>query len=59
MRDTRPEGFPAIIGLTRRVHPGAQPRDEARLASHLRVFPEGQYVAAELPAGRVVGMAAA
>jgi GNAT superfamily N-acetyltransferase len=56
VRTTRPEDFPGIIELTQRVYPDAPPWTIEQLASHLRVFPEGQLVA--VIAGEVVGMAA-
>ena len=52
----RPEDFPGITALTRKVYPDSPPWTERQLASHLRVFPEGQLVAIE--SGAVVGMAA-
>jgi GNAT superfamily N-acetyltransferase len=56
VRNTRPEDFPAIIETCREVYLTSPPWSEVQLASHLRVFPQGQLVA-ELE-GRVVGMAA-
>lgn len=58
VRNTRPEDFAGIGRLTDAVYPGSPPWSEAHLASHLRVFPEGQFVAVEQPGGRIVGMAA-
>lgn len=58
VRNTRPEDFPAIIAMTRLVYPDSVPWNDAQLISHLRVFPEGQFVAVEASSGRVVGMAA-
>lgn len=58
VRNTRPEDFPAIIDMSKRVYSFGPPWNEAQLASHLRVFPEGQFVAIEEPSGEVVGMAA-
>jgi ribosomal protein S18 acetylase RimI-like enzyme len=49
--------FPGMIELCRRVYPDAKPWTEEQLASHLRVFPEGQFVVVEKATGRVVGMA--
>lgn len=57
IRNTRFEDAPAIIELSRAVYPSSQPWAEAQLASHLEVFPEGQFVAVE-DGERVVGMAA-
>lgn len=53
---TRPEDFDGIIAMCRRVSPGSMPWSVTQLASHLRVFPDGQFVA--LQDGVVVGMAA-
>ena len=50
--------FPGIMDLSRRVYPESPPWSERQLESHLKVFPEGQFVAAEVRGGRVVGMAA-
>jgi GNAT superfamily N-acetyltransferase len=61
VRPTTPGDFPGIIALCRRVYPGNIPYDEAMLASHVEVFPEGQLTAVQvLPddVERVVGMAA-
>jgi len=58
VRTTRPEDFPGIFELCQQVYPGSLPWSEQHLASHLRVFPEGQLVALEEGTGRVVGMAA-
>lgn len=55
-RNTQPRDFAEIIALCRRVYSESPAWTEAQLASHLRVFPEGQFVA--LRDGRVVGMAA-
>ncbi|MGE5233206.1 MAG: GNAT family N-acetyltransferase [Acidobacteriota bacterium] len=46
-----------MIALSRAVYPDSQPWSEEQLASHLRVFPEGQLVAVD-ERQRVVGMAA-
>jgi len=58
VRHTEAADFPAIAGLTRRVYPSSPPWGPPQLESHLRVFPEGQFVAVERDGGRVVGMAA-
>jgi GNAT superfamily N-acetyltransferase len=55
---TRPEHFSRIIGLCLDVYPSSKPWNEAQLASHIRVFPEGQLAAIHRPSGLVVGMAA-
>jgi len=46
-----------MIELCKRVYPDSVPWNEAQLASHLRVFPEGQFVIEDRETGRIVGMA--
>lgn len=58
VRNTMPEDFPGIIEMTRSVYPSSPPWSEEQLASHLRVFPEGQFVAVKEGSQEVVGMAA-
>ena len=58
VRTTRPEDFPGIIALSSEVYVGAPTWTERALASHLAVFPEGQFVAVRTDTGAVVGMAA-
>lgn len=58
VRNTRPEDFPRIIELCRRVYPASAPWRADQLESHLRVFPEGQFVAIDRDTQDVVGMAA-
>ena len=58
VRTTRSEDFPSIIELTGVVYPGSPPWNQDQLASHLRVFPEGQFVALDSATGEVVGAAA-
>jgi GNAT superfamily N-acetyltransferase len=58
VRHTGPEDFPGIIEMSRAVYPDSHPWSEEQLASHLRVFPEGQLVAVEKDSQRVLGMAA-
>jgi GNAT superfamily N-acetyltransferase len=57
VRNTRPEDFPGIISVCQEVYKTSSPWNEEQLASHLRVFPEGQFVAVESDSQRVVGMA--
>jgi ribosomal protein S18 acetylase RimI-like enzyme len=52
------EDFSGIHELSREVYPHSPPWTGEQLASHLRVFPEGQFVAIDPAAQRVVGMAA-
>jgi GNAT superfamily N-acetyltransferase len=57
VRSTRREDFDAIIALSRRIYSGPAWKEES-LASHLRVFPEGQLVAVSRKTGDLLGMAA-
>ena len=57
VRTTRSDDFDAIIEICRRVYPESPPWNRGQLASHLEVFPEGQFVAVDSEDGRVVGMA--
>ncbi len=56
VRQTQPADFPAITQICLEVYPHTPPWGEEQLASHLEVFPRGQFVA-EIE-GEVVGMAA-
>jgi hypothetical protein len=56
--NTAPEHFDAITGLCQRIYPDTPPWTAAQLSSHLRIFPEGQFVALLSPGKTVVGMAA-
>lgn len=58
VRTTRPGDFEAIIALCQKVYPETAPWREDQLASHLALFPEGQFVAVDSGLGRIVGMAA-
>lgn len=58
VRHTRKSDFPGIIALCREVYTDAAPWSLQQLASHLEVFPEGQFVAVERGTGKVMGMAA-
>jgi GNAT superfamily N-acetyltransferase len=58
VRETRPSDFQQIIDLCHEVYPESPPWTSNQLASHLRVFPEGQLVAVEDITGRIWGMAA-
>lgn len=58
VRTTRPEDFPAIERISRLIYPRDEPWTPYYLASHLAVFPEGQFVVVETASGTVVGMAA-
>jgi ribosomal protein S18 acetylase RimI-like enzyme len=56
IRNTQADDFDGIGDLCRRVYPETCPWSPAQLASHLRVFPEGQFVARFGEDDRVVGM---
>jgi ribosomal protein S18 acetylase RimI-like enzyme len=58
VRETRPVDFPQIIAMCHEVYPESPPWTPEQLASHLRVFPEGQLIAVEEVTGRIFGMAA-
>ncbi|TVQ51972.1 MAG: N-acetyltransferase [Phycisphaerales bacterium] len=58
VRHTEERDFGAIAELSRLVYPNDQPWLPEQLASHRRMFPEGQFVAEDLATGEVVGMAA-
>ncbi len=58
VRNTTMADFPEIAELSRLIYPDNPPWKESQLASHLHVFPDGQFVAVDSATGRVVGMAA-
>ncbi|HSY12136.1 MAG TPA: hypothetical protein VK976_08100 [Verrucomicrobiae bacterium] len=58
VRNTQPRDFSGITDLCRRTYPDAAPWSAEQLSSHLRVFPEGQFVAVYGDEQRVVGMCA-
>ncbi len=58
VRNTAPPDFDGITDLCRRIYPDTTPWSAEQLSSHLRVFPEGQFVAVHGPEERVVGMSA-
>lgn len=57
-RTTRKSDFDGIIALCREVYVGSAPWTRQQLASHLEVFPEGQFVAVERGSEIIMGMAA-
>ncbi|HUF46477.1 MAG TPA: GNAT family N-acetyltransferase [Vicinamibacterales bacterium] len=57
VRLTRASDFAGVGALTAVVYAGSPPWTPGQLASHLRVFPEGQFVAVDETTGRIVGMA--
>jgi ribosomal protein S18 acetylase RimI-like enzyme len=58
VRNTRPHDFDGVIALTREVYRDSPPWNRAQLASHLDVFPAGQFVAIERGTDAIVGMSA-
>jgi GNAT superfamily N-acetyltransferase len=58
VRNTQPADFPGIVSLCEEVYRPAAPWHEDQLKSHLRVFPEGQFVAIDEGSQQVVGMSA-
>lgn len=58
VRNTTPNDFAQIIMLTKLIYPDSVAWSPEQLASHLRVFPEGQFVAIDSETDTVVGFAA-
>lgn len=58
VRNTQAEDFPAIVELSKAVYSFPPHWNDTLLASHLKVFPEGQFVAVDPASGKIVGMAA-
>jgi ribosomal protein S18 acetylase RimI-like enzyme len=58
VRNTTAADIPQVIELSRMVYPASPPWSQEQLASHLGVFPEGQFVAVDRESRQVVGMAA-
>jgi ribosomal protein S18 acetylase RimI-like enzyme len=58
VRNTRPHDFDGIIALTREVYRDSPPWNVSQLASHLEIFPAGQFVAIERDTNAMVGMSA-
>lgn len=58
VRPTEPGDFQDIIALSKAVYSFPPHWNESLLASHLNVFPEGQFVAIDTTSGTLVGMAA-
>ena len=58
VRNTEPSDFDGIADLCRRIYPDTPPWNAEQLSSHLRVFPEGQFVAVYGADEKVVGMCA-
>jgi hypothetical protein len=58
VRNTQPRDFEGIADLCRRIYPETPPWNPEQLSSHLRLFPEGQFVAVFGEEAKVVGMCA-
>jgi hypothetical protein len=58
VRNTQPRDFEGIADLCRRIYPETPPWNLEQLSSHLRLFPEGQFVAVFGEEAKVVGMCA-
>ena len=58
IQNTHSEDIPQIIELSRAIYHEKSAWTEKELNSHLKVFPEGQFVAVESESGKIVGMAA-
>ncbi len=58
VRNTEPADFAGIIALCLAVYPDSPPWTEAQLASHHRLFPDGQWVALAVEGGQLIGFAA-
>lgn len=58
VRNTTPTDFDAIERISRVTYPDDFPWTSVYLASHLDIFPDGQFVAVDSDTGDVVGMAA-
>jgi hypothetical protein len=58
VRNTESRDFAGITDLCRRTYPDTPPWNAEQLSSHLRLFPEGQFVAVHGPEEKVVGMCA-
>ena len=58
VRNTTPRDFAAITDLCRRIYSDTPPWNAAQLSSHLRLFPEGQFVSIHGESQTVVGMCA-
>ncbi|MGH9702016.1 MAG: GNAT family N-acetyltransferase [Candidatus Acidiferrales bacterium] len=58
VRNTAPRDFAAIGDLCKRIYPDTEPWAPEQLSSHLKMFPEGQFVAVHGPDEDLVGMCA-
>jgi ribosomal protein S18 acetylase RimI-like enzyme len=58
VRGLQPGDFAAVQRLSLKIYPDANPWDDEQLSSHLRLFPEGQFVVENTADGSIVGYAA-
>jgi GNAT superfamily N-acetyltransferase len=58
VRNTREEDLPDLADLCRETYPESPAWSPTQLRSHLRLFPDGQFVAADPQTGAILGMAA-
>jgi hypothetical protein len=58
VRNTEPRDFAAIGELCKRIYPDTEPWAPPQLSSHLKMFPEGQFVAVHGQEENLVGMCA-
>lgn len=58
IRQTQAEDFSQIIDLSKQIYLQKSAWTYEELASHLEIFPEGQFVAVEEQTGKIVGMSA-
>jgi GNAT superfamily N-acetyltransferase len=58
VRQLTPDDFDGVAALGRKIYPNGVPWSFEQLSSHLRVFPEGQFVVIESRSGKLVGYAA-
>lgn len=58
IRNTRPSDYDEIKDLCLTVYPESAPWTRAQIESHLKVFPQGQFVAENIKTGQILAMAA-
>lgn len=58
VRQTEEKDFPQIIELSKQIYREKSAWTTRELASHLKIFPQGQFVAVETETQKIVGMAA-
>ncbi|HXV13496.1 MAG TPA: GNAT family N-acetyltransferase, partial [Candidatus Krumholzibacteria bacterium] len=58
VRELTPADFDRVAALGRKIYPHGTPWAPEQLSSHLRIFPEGQFVVIENETGDLVGYAA-